>query len=451
MSMPPPAAAETRPNLDLDEALADAEARYAATRPRSRAAFERATEAMPGANTRTALYYPPFPAVIARGEGARLVDLDGHTYVDLLGEYSAALYGHSHPVITAAVREALEEGVALGGPNRYEGPLAAEICRRFAGVDLVRFANSGTEANLFAIAAARLHTGRPGVMVFDHGYHGGVLTFPGDAPEHRINVPYPWVVAPFNDLDGTLALLERRGDGLAAVLVEPMQGGGGTIPAERDFLRGLREACTRRGVVLILDEVMTSRSSAGGLQARLGVVGDMTTLGKHLGGGLTLSAFGGRADIMARFDPRGPGVLPHAGTFNNNVLAMAAGLAGLTRVATPAALDAHFARGERLKERLNGLARDLDVPSFTATGAGTILTLHCVTGPLRHGRDLDARDPARRDRLQRLLHLDLLERGHYVARRGYVAPPMPLEPTDEDAFVQAVEEFLNLRRGLLLQ
>jgi glutamate-1-semialdehyde 2,1-aminomutase len=433
-------------NLGLEEAVADAEARYVAARPQSRAIFEQNLKAMPGGNTRTVLWFLPFPAVLARGHGARLLDVDGHEYVDWLGEYSAGLYGHSHPVILEAIRGALADGIALGGPNRFEGPLAAELCRRFPSLELVRFCNSGTEANLFAISAARAFTGRPAIMVFDHGYHGGVFYFTPGAD--RINAPFPWVLAPFNDPAGTLALLEAHAHELAAVLIEPMQGGAGALPAEPAFLEVLREACSRHGVCLIFDEVMTSRMSAGGLQARLGITPDLTSLGKYLGGGLTLSAFGGKAAIMAQFDPRRPGAIPHAGTFNNNVLAMAAGLAGLTRVATPEVMEAHFARGERLKARLNGLAAREGVP-FQCTGCGTILGLHCEAGPLRSGRDLAARDPARRERLQRLLHYDLLERGHYLARRGYLTLSLPLTERDEESFVQAIEEFLSVRRHLL--
>jgi glutamate-1-semialdehyde 2,1-aminomutase len=434
-------------NLGLEEAVADAEARYVAARPKSREIFEQNLKAMPGGNTRTVLFFRPFPTVIARGQGARLVDVDGHEYVDWLGEYSAGLYGHSHPVILQAIREALEDGIALGGPNRFEGPLAAELCRRFPSLELVRFCNSGTEANLFAISAARAFTGRPAVMVFEHGYHGGVFYFtPGG---DRINAPFPWVVAPFNDLDGTLALLEAHAHELAAVLIEPMQGSAGALPAEPGFLRALREACSRHGVCLIFDEVMTSRTSAGGLQARLGITPDLTSLGKYLGGGLTLSAFGGKAAIMAQFDPRRPQAIPHAGTFNNNVLAMAAGLAGLTRVAIPEVLEAHFARGETLKEKINALAARHGVP-FQCTGCGTILGLHCQAGPLRSARDLAAQDPLRREALQRLLHYDLLERGHYLARRGYLTLSLPLTEADERSFLSAIDEFLSVRRNLLL-
>ncbi|MCS7268909.1 MAG: aminotransferase class III-fold pyridoxal phosphate-dependent enzyme [Geminicoccaceae bacterium] len=430
--------------FDLEEAVAQAEARYVAAHPKSREIFERNLEVMPGGNTRTVLFFHPFPVVIARGAGARLFDVDGHEYVDWLGEYSAGLYGHSHPVITAAIREALEEGIALGGPNRFEGALAAELCRRFPSLQLVRFCNSGTEANLFAISAARAYTGRPAVMVFEGGYHGGVFHF--RAGEGAINAPFPWVVAPFNDLDGTLALLEERAKELAAVLVEPVQGSAGAIPAEPAFLRTLREACTRHGICLIFDEVMTSRSSAGGMQARLGVTPDLTTLGKYLGGGLGLAAFGGKAAIMAQFDPRRPRAIPHAGTFNNAVLAMAAGLAGLARVATPEVLDAHFARGERLKARINALAAERRVP-FCCTGAGSILALHCRSGPIRSERDLGPSE--RREKLQRLLHFELLERGHYLARRGYFTLSLPHTSEDEESLLKALGEFFAARRHLL--
>lgn len=440
-------AAVRKANLGLEEAVADAEARYVAARPKSRAIFEQNLRAMPGGNTRTVLFFLPFPAVVAEGRGARLVDVDGHEYVDWLGEYSAGLYGHSHPVILRAIRDALDRGIALGGPNRFEGPLAAELCRRFPSLELVRFCNSGTEANLYAISAARAFTGRPAVMVFDHGYHGGVFSFTPGAD--RINAPFPWVLAPYNDLPAALALLEAHAQELAAVLIEPMQGGAGALPAEPGFLEALRQACTRLGICLIFDEVMTSRSSAGGLQARLGITPDLTSLGKYLGGGLSLAAFGGKAAIMAQFDPRRPGAIPHAGTFNNNVLAMAAGLAGLTEVATPEVLDAHFERGERLKARINALAERRGVP-FQCTGRGTILGLHCQGGTLRSARDLAAQDPVRRERLQRLLHYDLLERGHYLARRGYLTVSLPLTAEDEESFLAAIDEFLTLRRHLLL-
>src|SRR5512133_3115786 len=157
---------------DLAARLADAEARYVAANPESRRLHEERSRFMPGGNTRTTIHQPPFPLTIVRGDGARLIAADGHEYVDFLGEYTAGLYGHSHPVILEAIRDALNDGIALGAPNRYELQLAQAICGRFPSIELVRFCNSGTEANLLALSLARVATGKPSVMVFEGGYHG---------------------------------------------------------------------------------------------------------------------------------------------------------------------------------------------------------------------------------------------------------------------------------------
>ncbi|OFW42158.1 MAG: hypothetical protein A3J29_10185 [Acidobacteria bacterium RIFCSPLOWO2_12_FULL_67_14b] len=314
-------AIQTAVNVSLDEALREAEARFSAANPKSAAQYQAATGSMPGGNTRSVLYYTPFPVTIARAEGATLEDIDGHRYTDFLGEYTAGLYGHSHPVILEAIREALDGGLVFGGPNRHEAELARLLCERFPSLDLVRFTNSGTEANLMALATARAATGRERILAFQGGYHGGVLSF-ADGVSSPINAPFPCVLAPFNDEAATLALIERHARELAAIIVEPMMGGGGGIPGTRPFLETLRQAAARHGIVLIFDEVMTSRLSSGGLQKRLGIIPDMTTLGKYLGGGLTFGAFGGRRDLMRRYDPREKDAWSHAGTFNNNVLTM---------------------------------------------------------------------------------------------------------------------------------
>src|SRR5205823_6615618 len=172
---------------------------------------------MPGGNTRTVIHVPPFPLTIVRGDGARLTDADGHVFVDFLGEYTAGLYGHSHPVIVGAIRDALDDGMAFGAPNRYEAVLAEAICERFASIELVRFCNSGTEANLLALSLARAATGRPAILVFEGAYHGGVFLFtsPGGSP---INAPFPFLVAPYNDAETAARLVAEHGHELAAVL-----------------------------------------------------------------------------------------------------------------------------------------------------------------------------------------------------------------------------------------
>ena len=290
------------------------------------------------------------PSHAARGAGCGT--LDGHAYIDFLGEFTAGIYGHSHPAIRAAIVGALDRGLNLAGHTAMEAELARLVCDRFPSVELVRFTNSGTEANLMAIALAIAATGRRKIMVFSGAYHGGLLTFPGG--RSPVNVPHDFVVAPYNDADGAVRLIT---DELAAILVEPMMGSAGCIPGDPAFLAALREGASRVGALLIFDEVMTSRLAPGGRQQSLGIAPDLTTLGKYVGGGMSFGAFGGRRDLMARFDPRAPNALPHAGTFNNNVLTMAAGVAGLTEAYTPEAAIALNARGDALRERLNALCR----------------------------------------------------------------------------------------------
>jgi glutamate-1-semialdehyde 2,1-aminomutase len=420
---------------DLAELVAAAERRYVERNPESRRRHEERAEVMPGGNTRTVIHVPPFPLTIVRGEGARIFDADGHVYLDFLGEYTAGLYGHSHPVILQAIRDALDDGIVLGAPNRYETALARAICERLPSLELVRFCNSGTEANLLALSLARVATGKAAIMVFEGGYHGGVFFF-ASADGSPINAPFPFVVAQYNDAEGAVQLIEEHAGELAAVIVEPLQGSGGVIPGEQDFLRALRDATTAHGILLVFDEVMTSRLSTGGLQQVVGVTPDLTTLGKYLGGGLAFGAFGGRADLMRRFDPSQAGALPHAGTFNNAVLTMAAGTAGLTQVYTAAEVARLNALGDRLRDRLNRFAAEHDL-EFCATGYGSMVGLHFTRGPVRRITDLP-----RADELRALLHLHLLEHGYSYARRGFVALSLPLAKGDVDGFATAVEEFL---------
>jgi glutamate-1-semialdehyde 2,1-aminomutase len=432
------------PNATLDAALAEAREAYAARNPASLAAHVEAAASLPGGNTRSVLFHGPFPLLMARGEGCRLWDADGHGYVDLLGEYTAGLYGHSNPVIRAALDRALDGGWNLGAHGAMEGRLARLICDRFPSVELVRFTNSGTEANLMALATAIAATGRRGVMVFDGAYHGGVLTFGGGAGS-PVNVPHDWVVAPYNDAAGTLALVEEHADGLACILVEPMLGSGGCIPAEPAFLQALRDAADRTGAVLVFDEVMTSRMSAGGQQARLGIAPDMTTLGKWVGGGMGFGAFGGKRALMELYDPRRPDALPHAGTFNNNVLTMHAGVAGLERVFTAEAADRLFNLGEALRARLNAEAAGRGGGAVQWTGLGSLMAPHFVRGPVRRPADAAPSDP----RLRELLFLDMLERGFYLARRGMVALSLEVGAPELDGFVAAFADWLDARGRLL--
>src|SRR5215831_19384740 len=320
-------------NIDIKAALAEAEELYRVCNPESFAQHRDACTAMPGGNTRSAIHVDPFPLTMARGEGARLWDLDGHEYVDFLSEFTAGIYGHSHPAIRAAITAALDGGLNFGAHNATEARFAAAICTRFRSIELVRFTNSGTEANLMAVSAARAITGRPKILIFEGGYHGGVFYFRGHGSP--LNAPFEYLFGRYNDVAAVDALLQPHRAELAAILVEPMQGTTGCIPADREFLAGLRTLADETGALLIFDEVMTSRLAPGGLQEVHGIFPDLTTLGKYVGGGMSFGAFGGRADLMERFDPRRPDAFQHAGTFNNNVLTMNAGLVGLTEIYTP--------------------------------------------------------------------------------------------------------------------
>lgn len=429
-------------NADLGSAIAEVRKAYVARNPRSLARFTEAAAVMPGGNTRTVLHYDPFPIGIASAEGCRIRDADGAEYVDFLGEYTAGLYGHSNPVIRAAIDGALDRGIGFGGANLTEPKFARAVCDRFPSIERIRFTNSGTEANLMAIATACAFAGRRKVMAFRGGYHGGVFTFAGNGSP--INAPYDFVLGSYNDIPATLALIEANGPDLAAIILEPMLGSGGCIAAEPEFLRALREAATRTGALLILDEVMTSRLAPGGLQALRGVVPDLTTLGKYIGGGMSFGAFGGRADIIDLFDPRRPDAIPHAGTFNNNVLTMAAGLAGLTEVFTPEAQRALNARGDALRERLNAICRAHGA-KMQFTGIGSMMAAHMLRDPIR-----TPADAARGDQeLKELFFFDMLAAGIWLARRGMMALSLPIGDAECDLLAAAVEDFCQSRRSLL--
>lgn len=429
-------------NIDIEAALADACSRYAMRNPQSNARHVEACSVMPGGNTRSILFYAPFPLVIAEGRGCRIRDADGHEYVDFLGEFTAGLYGHSHPAIRAAIDRALDGGINLSGHNMREADLARVVCERFPSIDLVRFTNSGTEANLMAVTTAIVATGRRKVLVFQGGYHGGLLNFgTGHSP---VNAPYDLVVGRYNDAAETEGLLRAVGRELAAILVEPMLGAGGCIPADPEFLALLRDGADRHRALLIFDEVMTSRLASGGMQEALGIIPNLTTLGKYIGGGMSFGAFGGREELMALYDPRRPNALQHAGTFNNNVLTMAAGLAGMTEVFTPAAARTLNARGDALRTRINDLCRARGV-AMEFTGIGSLMTAHFSTVPVRTPADAAAGDQG----LKELFFFDMLERGHYLARRAMIALSLEIGNTECEALVDAVEEFLVNRRPLL--
>jgi glutamate-1-semialdehyde 2,1-aminomutase len=424
---------------DRSELLRSARDRYAQRRPRSRELFERASVVMPAGSTRSVLDVLPFPFRIARAEGSKLFDVDGIEYIDFLGDYSAGLLGHDPSAVAAAVRGALERGWSYGGVHVDEVRFAEAVCARFPSIEQVRFTNSGTEANLMAIQLARHHTGRDRIVVAEGAYHGGLLYF--GAGGQALLAPFDFRRVTYNDVEALAAAIDAQ---VAAVLVEPMMGAAGCIPASAAFLAGLRARCDDSGALLVFDEVMTSRMSAGGAQARTGVIPDVTTLGKYLAGGMTFGAFGGRAEVMAAFDPARGGMLTHGGTFNNNVVTMAAGAAALGELLSPQMLDDLYDRGEALRLRIADVLAASPLP-LCVSGMGSLMTIHTVRGPVHSPADLQSADPV----LKELLFHELVERGIYIAPRGYIAMSAAIDDADCDRFADALTDATRTIAGVM--
>ncbi|MGC2414340.1 MAG: aminotransferase class III-fold pyridoxal phosphate-dependent enzyme [Stellaceae bacterium] len=428
-------------NINIAAALAEAQEAYRAANPKSLAQYAEACAALPGGNTRHSIFAEPFPLTMVRGEGSHLWDLDGHEYVDFLSEFTAGLYGHSHPLIRRALDAALDSGWNMGAQGPAEARFAAAICARFPSIDLVRFTNSGTEANLMAVSLARAVTGRAKILVFAGGYHGGVFYFRGKGS--AVNAPFEFLIGDYNDIPGTRALVAPHRDNLAAILVEPMLGGSGCIPASREFLADLRALASETAAILIFDEVMTSRLAPGGLQEALGILPDMTTLGKYVGGGMSFGAFGGKASLMEWFDPRKKDGFQHAGTFNNNVLTMNAGLVGLTEIYTPERARVLNQFGEGLRERLNATVRRHGL-AMQFTGLGSMIGVHMTDAPIHSAADAAKGNAGLLD----LFYFDLLARGIWIAKRGMMALSIALDDADADKLIAAVEEFAETRASL---
>ena len=395
----------------LETAIADARSRYASLNPLSAAADKEAERYLPGGNTRSVLHFDPFPLTMVQGEGAEVIDLDGHRYIDFVGEYSAGLFGHSNDSIKSAVREALDCGIVMGAPTRYERDLAGLLCERYPSVEKLRFCNSGTEANLMALCTARVVTGRNKLLAFNDGYHGGVVKFTAGAG--ALNVPFDFVLADFNDIEGTAGLIDRVRDELAAVIVEPILGAGGNIQANRDFLYMLREKTAEVGALLIFDEVKTARHGPAGIQGLLGIEPDLTTLGKFIGGGLPTGAFGGPAHVMAHFNPKQKGTLAHAGTFNNNVCSMAAGCVAMSEIFTPVRATEFYEWSEAFRQSLNEMFAQKEVPMY-ANGLASMIAIHFSREATKRPADITAGCSS----LRPLLHMELLLDGISICTRG---------------------------------
>ncbi len=413
----------------------------------------------PGGDTRTSAHYTPYPAFVESGRGCRVIDADGHEYVDFMNNFTSLIHGHAHPGVVEAIAEQASRGTAYAAPTRSQLELARILCERVPGVDLLRFCSSGSEATLMALRAARAFTGRQRIMKIEGGYHGsydlaevslvpfpdrcGPLDEPVALPVDRSiaeSAVADVVVIPYNEPEIARRRIAAHAHELACVIVEPVLGSMGMIPATAEFLRALREATAETQVLLVFDEVISLRTAPGGAQEHFGVLPDLTAMGKILGGGLPIGAIGGRRDVIDVFNPDRRDSIMHASTFSGNPLSMAAGIAGF-RELTPPVYERLNALGERL---LAGFGRAFGRAGVRggAVGLGSLANVHFGDGPLRHARDSFA-SLVLGSRFLRLLHLGMLRRGIFAAGRQMYCISTPMGEAEIDAAAEALEDALR--------
>jgi glutamate-1-semialdehyde 2,1-aminomutase len=437
----------------------DAETIYRQATPASRAIHEAAVRVMPGGTTRTTTYFDPYPLYIDRGEGCRVWDADGIERIDMLGNYTAMILGHAHPKVVEAISRQAARGTGFAAANPVEVKLAALLCERVPSLDAVRFCNSGTEATMFAMRLARAFTGRPKIARMEGGYHGThdhaeVSTHPVVSEAGPADAPIPrpdsmgtpaWaleetVVLPFNSPDAAEAIIRRHAGQVAGVILEPIIGAGGVIPATVEFLQRLRQVTEELGILLIFDEVISFRVAPGGAQQLYGVTPDLTTLGKIIGGGLPVAAFGGRGDVMELLDPRREPNIAQGGTYNGNPLGMAAGLAAMTEL-TPDVYEDLNRKGARVCEQLTEVFASHGV-AVQVNGAGSLLALHFTDTPVVDYRTMAAADKNR----TRDLFLGLVNHGTLMAPRAMGALSTPMGEQDIQEFIDAVDTVVAEQR-----
>jgi glutamate-1-semialdehyde 2,1-aminomutase len=423
--------------------------RLSMTHTKSESLFSRAQELIPGGVNSPVRAFrsvggnPPF---IAQGEGSRLFDVDGNEYIDYVGSWGPLLLGHRHPEIIAALERALTIGTSFGAPTAQEVELAEAICRAVPSIEMVRLVNSGTEATMSAIRVARGFTGRDLIVKFEGCYHGhvdsllvkagsGMATL-GIADTQGVPKAFAetTIALPYNSVDAVEQAFRARGDQIAAIIVEPVVGNMGCVPPLPGYLEALREITARHSALLIFDEVMTGfRVAFGGAQARYNIKPDLTTLGKVIGGGLPVGAYGGRKDIMSKVAPAGP--IYQAGTLSGNPLAVAAGLAMLRH------LEAHPEIYDQLERRAAELCAAAPA-GITVNRVGSMFTFFFTDRPVTDWESAKVADTAKFGRYFR----GMLDRGIYLAPSQFEAAFLSAAHTDDDiqkTIAAAKEAFAN--------
>ena len=398
--------------------------RYIASTPKSKAVLDEAEKYLPGGSTRGAQYFPPYPFVADHGDGLYLYDIDGNRYLDYVINATSLVLGHAHPRVVKAIQDKATLGTAFSVPTEDQTRLAKILCERVPSIERIRFTNSGTEGTLMAIRAARAFTGKHKIAKFEGGYHGSheyasvsvhpaaseldpngttpVPEYPGQPPSILEDV----IVMPYNDLETSERIIRQNKDDLSCVIMEAVSSSFGYLPADKSFLEGIREITRELGILLIFDEVQSLRVAPGGAQELLGVTPDLTGMGKIIGGGTPVGAFGGREDVMALYDPteNGP-TLSHAGTFNGNPLTMAAGVVVMEEL-TPEVYARMSQLGDTLRNKLRAVFDELEVPA-QVTGIASLFGIHFTSEEITDFRSTLTGDKT----LNRALFTGLLNEG----------------------------------------
>ncbi len=437
-------------NHNISESVRAEKARYVASNAGSQAKHEQAKQYLPGGDTRNSIYWGPFPIYVSQADGSTITDIDGNERVDFINNMTTLILGHRHPAVIEALATQLEQGVSYPAPT----PLVVEwgelMCERVPSLDKVRFVNSGTEATLNAVRAARAFSGKNLLAKCEGAYHGNhdavqisvtpdvamagdadapnsVLTTRGMSPKSTDEI----VIMPYNDLESAERVIRENADELAAVIVEPINGQCGMVPADTAFLEGVRRITTELGILLIFDEVIAFRASRGGAQEYFGVTPDLTCFGKVIGGGLPVGAFGGRDDIMSMWDPSGPGgpQVSHAGTFNGNPMTAAAGVATLRELTTDVYVDLEN-KGDYLRARLREVISDVEAP-MGITGATSLFAIQATAETVRDYRSYATNDGDLLD----MIFFGMMNEGYLLSSRcaGNVSAAHTYEELDEFA------------------
>ncbi len=408
---------------------------------RSQQLFQQAQQVIPGGVNSPVRAWRAMgltPRFIAQAQGAQITDVDGQRFIDFVGSWGPMIVGHAHPLVVEALQRAAKAGTSYGAPTAAEVELAELLVNAVPGLEMVRLVNSGTEATMSALRLARAATGRDRIIKFDGGYHGhadtvlvqagsGILTqgIPG-SPGVPAAMAHLTLSLPYNDLNAVAQAVAQFPGEIAAIIVEPVAGNMGVVPPTPDFLPGLRQLCDRHGIILIFDEVITGfRIAWGGAQNRYGVIPDLTCLGKVIGGGLPVGAYGGRRDLMTQMAPVGP--VYQAGTLSGNPLAVAAGLATLKILSEPGIYEHLEEQGRFLATGIQAAAQQTGIP-LCLNRVGSMFTLFFTPGPVRTLTEAQASDT---DRFQKFFQL-MLAHGIYLPPSQFEAWFISLAHTSED-------------------